>query len=91
MQNICVYCASSSKIDSKYFETARELGAILAKNDLRLIYGGGSVGVMGVLADSVLEDGGKVTGVIPQFMCDAEWQHDGLTELTLLRNCMTYM
>ncbi|MBP1663441.1 MAG: hypothetical protein H6Q19_581 [Bacteroidetes bacterium] len=83
MQNICVYCASSSKIDSKYFETARELGAILAKNDLRLIYGGGSVGVMGVLADSVLEDGGKVTGVIPQFMCDAEWQHDGLTELVI--------
>ena len=83
MQNICVYCASSSKIGSKYFETAKQLGAILAQKGLRLIYGGGSVGVMGVLADSVLGAGGKVTGVIPQFMIDAAWQHDGLTELVI--------
>jgi uncharacterized protein (TIGR00730 family) len=83
MQNICVYCASSSKINSNYFETAKELGTILAKNDLQLIYGGGSVGVMGALADSVLNAGGKVIGVIPQFMCDAKWQHEGLTELVV--------
>jgi len=83
MQNICVYCASSSKIGSKYFDTAVELGKILAQNDIRLIYGGGSVGVMGVLADSVLGAGGKVTGVIPQFMIDAAWQHDELTELVI--------
>ena len=54
MQNICVYCASSSKIDSKYFDAAIQTGKILAQNEIRLIYGGGSVGVMGVLADSVL-------------------------------------
>lgn len=83
MQNICVYCASSSKIDSKYVETARELGSLLAQNDMQLVYGGGSVGLMGVLADSVLEKGGKVTGIIPQFMVEAEWHHDGLTELIL--------
>ena len=76
MQNICVYCASSSKIDSKYFDAAIQTGKILAQNEIRLIYGGGSVGVMGVLADSVLSAGGKVTGVIPQFMIDAAWHHD---------------
>ena len=86
MQNICVYCASSSKIDSIYFETAKKLGTILAQNNLRLVYGGGSVGMMGVLADSVLKAGGEVTGVIPQFMCDAKWQHDGLTELVITDN-----
>ena len=104
MQNICVYCASSSKIDSKYFDAAIQTGKILAQNEIRLIYGGGSVGVMGVLADSVLDGGGKVigvmgvladsvlsaggkvTGVIPQFMIDAAWHHDGLTELIITDN-----
>ena len=86
MQNICVYCASSSKIDSKYFDAAIQTGKILAQNEIRLIYGGGSVGVMGVLADSVLSAGGKVTGVIPQFMIDAAWHHDGLTELIITDN-----
>ncbi len=83
MQNICVYCASSSKIDSKYVLTAKKLGFLLAENGMQLVYGGGSVGMMGVLADSVLENGGKVTGVIPHFMVEAKWQHDGLTELIL--------
>ena len=50
MQNICVYCASSSKIDSKYFDAAIQTGKILAQNEIRLIYGGGSVGVMGVFS-----------------------------------------
>lgn len=83
MKKICVYCASSSKVNSNYVETARELGKILAKNNLELIYGGGSVGLMGVLADSVLENGGRVTGVIPRFMVEVEWQHNGLTNLIL--------
>ena len=83
MQNICVYCASSSKIDSKYVETAKRLGSLLAENNMLLVYGGGSVGLMGILADSVLDKGGKVTGIIPKFMVEAEWQHDGLTKLIL--------
>ncbi|MBP8903276.1 MAG: TIGR00730 family Rossman fold protein [Paludibacteraceae bacterium] len=83
MQNICVYCASSSKIDSKYVETAKRLGSLLAENNMQLVYGGGSVGLMGILADSVLDKGGKVTGIIPKFMVEAEWQHDGLTKLIL--------
>ena len=83
MKKICVYCASSSKVNSNYIETARKLGEILAENNLELIYGGGSVGLMGVLADSVLENGGRVTGVIPRFMVEVEWQHNGLTNLIL--------
>lgn len=83
MQNICVYCASSSKIDSKYVETAKRLGSLLAENNMQLVYGGGSVGLMGILADSVLDKGGKVTGIIPKFMVEAEWQHEGLTKLIL--------
>lgn len=83
IKKVCVYCASSSKVNSQYVETARKLGKILAENDLELVYGGGSVGLMGVLADSVLENGGRVTGVIPLFMVEVEWQHNGLTELVL--------
>lgn len=83
IKKVCVYCASSSKVNSQYVETARKLGKILAENDLELVYGGGSVGLMGVLADSVLENDGRVTGVIPRFMVEVEWQHNGLTELVL--------
>ena len=83
IKKVCVYCASSSKVNSQYVETARKLGKILAENDLELVYGGGSVGLMGVLADSVLETGGRVTGVLPRFMVAVEWQHNGLTELVL--------
>lgn len=81
MQYICVYCASSTKINPVYFEAASKLGALLADNGLQLVYGGGSVGLMGQIANSVLEAGGKVTGVIPGFMCEQEWDHKGLTEL----------
>lgn len=83
MKRVCVYCASSSKINPVYFETAKKLGNIFAENDIELIYGGGSVGLMGALADSVMEFGGKVTGVIPRFMCEVEWQHNEITELII--------
>lgn len=81
MQNVCVYCASSSQADELYFNEARELGRLLASGDMELIYGAGSVGLMGAIADAVLENGGKVTGVIPAFMCEQEWDHKGLTNL----------
>jgi len=83
MQYICVYCASSTKIKSAYFDEAAKLGQVLAENNLQLVYGGGSSGLMGQIADSVLDSGGKVTGVIPQFMCEQEWDHNGLTELII--------
>ena len=86
MQNICVYCASSSQVRPVYFDAAESLGKILAKNNCRLIYGGGHRGLMGKIADTVLADGGQVTGIIPGFMCEVEGNHTGLTELLLVDN-----
>jgi uncharacterized protein (TIGR00730 family) len=83
MQYICVYCASSSQINPIYFDAAEKLGKILSDNNLQLVYGGGSVGLMGQIADTILAAGGRVTGVIPQFMCEQEWDHNGLTELII--------
>lgn len=84
MQTICVYCASSTRVKPSYFEATDRLGKILADADLSIVYGGGSMGLMGRLADSTLEAGGRITGVIPRFMCDVEWNHTGLTELILV-------
>jgi len=81
MQNICVYCASSSQIDDMYFNAAEKLGTEIAAHKIQLVYGGGAVGLMGRIADSVLKNGGDVIGVIPQFMCEQEWDHNGLTQL----------
>lgn len=86
MQNICVYCASSSSIRKSYFDAAEKLGKILAENKKRLIYGGGHRGLMGKIADTVLSFGGEVTGVIPGFMCEVEWNHTGLTELIMVES-----
>ena len=84
MQTICVYCASSSQVKPGYFDATARLGEIFANANLSVVYGGGSMGLMGQLANSTLEAGGKITGVIPRFMCDVEWNHTGLTELILV-------
>jgi uncharacterized protein (TIGR00730 family) len=84
MQTICVYCASSSQVKESYFDAATALGKIIASNNLQLLYGGGHRGLMGKIADTVLENGGKVTGIIPRFMCEVEWNHTGLDELILV-------
>ena len=84
MQTICVYCASSSLVKPGYFDATSQLGKILAQENISIVYGGGSKGLMGMLADSTLAAGGKITGVIPRFMCEVEWNHKGLTELILV-------
>jgi TIGR00730 family protein len=84
MQTICVYCASSTQIKPSYFDATSSLAQILAKANISVVYGGGSNGLMGQLADSVLAEGGKITGVIPRFMCEVEWNHTNLTELILV-------
>lgn len=81
MKKVCVYCASSTKIDAAYFEAAKMLGNILAENELELVYGGGSMGLMGTVADAVMEHGGRVTGVIPRFMCEQNWNHTAVSEM----------
>ncbi len=69
---LCVYCGSSPGTDPAFIEAARAFGKILAENEIRLIYGGGSVGLMGALAHAVLDHGGEVTGVIPEFLTKRE-------------------
>lgn len=81
MKSICVYCGSSIGSSPSLAAAARELGQTLAASNLELIYGGGRVGLMGVLADAVLEAGGRVQGVIPQALADREVAHAGLTQL----------
>ncbi len=84
MQNIgrlCVYCGSSGAVDPQYRAAAGELGARLAANGIELVYGGGRVGLMGLLADAALAAGGIVTGIIPSRLRDLELAHNGATEL----------
>ena len=69
---LCVYCGSSPGTDPIFVEAARTLGRILAENRVRLIYGGGSVGLMGAVADAVLDNGGAATGIIPEFLTRKE-------------------
>ncbi len=72
IKSICVYCASGPGNNPAFVEAAREFGQILAENGIRLVYGGGSVGLMGTLAEAVLDHGGMVTGVIPDFLVNRE-------------------
>jgi uncharacterized protein (TIGR00730 family) len=84
ISKVCVYCASSRQSDNAYFEAANRLGQMLARHSITIIYGGGALGSMGQLAAGALEEGGKVIGVLPRFMNDLEWGHQGLTELRLV-------
>lgn len=81
---ICVYCASSQECDPHYHQVAFQVGALLAEAGCTVVYGGGSAGSMGAVANGALSAGGKVIGIIPRFMADLEWGHPGLTELQLV-------
>ena len=75
-----MYCASSAKIDSAYFEATEALAKSLVANDCQVVFGGGSSGLMGKLADTVLENGGRIRGIMPQFMNEVEWGHKGVSD-----------
>ena len=79
--SVCVYSASSTKIDPVYFDTAYELGTLLGQQHIRLINGAGNMGLMSAVSDAVLAAGGEVTGVKPRFMVEQGWHHTGLTRL----------
>ena len=78
---VCVFASSSSRIDLKYVQAAAELGSLFARSKMKVIYGGGGIGLMGALADAVIENGGSITGVIPSFMNDEGWGHPGLNNM----------
>jgi hypothetical protein len=89
IRSICVYCGSSIRVDDAFKKAAVDFGKILADNKIRLVYGGGKVGLMGLIADSVLEHGGEVVGIIPQHISEREVQHLGLTELHVVNSMHT--
>jgi len=80
MKSVCVYCASSPLIRDVYFEATKKLASYLVKENLEVVFGGGSQGLMGQLADTVIEHGGKITGVMPNFMKAVEWDHKGVKD-----------
>jgi uncharacterized protein (TIGR00730 family) len=84
MKSICVYCGSNFGERVSYLEAAQDLGAEMAERGITLVYGGGNVGLMGTVADSVLAAGGKVIGVIPQALVDKEVAHTGLSDLRVV-------
>lgn len=81
IKTVCVYSASSTKIDAAYVEAARELGSLLGRKRIRVVNGAGNRGLMKAVADAALAEGGEVTGVIPRFMVEQGWHHTGLTRL----------
>lgn len=86
MKRICVYCGSNPGANAAFGAEARALGNELAERGLRLVYGGASVGVMGAVADGVLEAGGHAIGVLPHFFASKEIAHDGLDELIIVNS-----
>lgn len=84
MKNILVYCGASVGFDEIYKNTAIAAGKLLVEKNKTLVYGAGSVGIMGIIADAVLDNGGEVIGVIPSFMEKFEVQHKGLTQIHIV-------
>jgi uncharacterized protein (TIGR00730 family) len=84
MKSICVFCGANPGTDPAYVEAAKQLGGLLADKNIRLVYGGGKVGMMGAVADGCLARVGKVTGVIPKFLVEKEVAHTKLNELLVV-------
>lgn len=85
-KSVCVFCGSSSGRDPAYVEAARVFGALLGREKIRLVYGGGHVGMMGALSDSVMNAGGRVLGIIPEFLVAREHAREGKNDLKVVRD-----
>ena len=86
MKRICVFCGSNNGANPIYLETTEKVGKFLASQNIELVYGGGRVGLMGKVADTVMANGGKVIGVIPESLATKEIAHQGLTELYIVNS-----
>lgn len=80
IKRVCVYCASSDKVDKVYFDATAALATELVRNNIQVVYGGGATGLMGKLADEAISRGGHVIGIMPNFMNDVEWAHKHVPE-----------
>ena len=85
-QRVSVFCASSNKVDKIYFDAARKLGLALAEHGIAANYGGGGVGLMGTLADTMMEAGGSIRGIIPEFMVDQGWNHPLVKDMLIVKD-----
>ena len=83
---VCVFASSSNRIDNRYRQAAAELGSLFARSKMNIIFGGGGIGLMGVLADAVIENGGSITGVIPSFMNDEGWGHPHVNDMIITKD-----
>jgi predicted Rossmann-fold nucleotide-binding protein len=81
MKSICIFCGAGKARNPVYNDRARELGNLIAERNLKLVYGGASVGLMGTVADGVLEKGGEVYGILPDFLFKNEVGHTGIQKL----------
>jgi len=86
MRSICVFCGANFNGDPILKEAVEQLAQVMAMRNMALVFGGGKVGVMGLMADAIIANGGKTIGVIPQFLMDKEVGHTGLTELHIVEN-----
>ena len=86
LRTICVYCGSGPGTDPRFMDSARDFGRLLAENGIRLVYGGGSIGLMGAVAKSVLDHGGSVTGIIPDFLTSRERALENVQEMIVTRD-----
>ena len=86
IKSLCVYCGSARGAAPRYIAAAKELGAAMADRDIRLVYGGARIGMMGELADAVMKNGGEVVGVIPDHLQSSEVGHAGITELKVVES-----
>lgn len=86
MKSICVFCGSNFNGDPQLSQAVEELSELMVQQEISLIYGGGRVGVMGLIADQIMKKGGKAIGVIPEFLMNKEVGHEGLTELIITEN-----
>lgn len=89
IKSICVFCGASDNIDQNYKEAGKKFGKTLAEKNIRLVYGGGDCGMMGAVANSVLDNKGEVTGVFPSFLSQYESEHKNLTEMILVEDMHT--
>jgi uncharacterized protein (TIGR00730 family) len=84
LKTICVFCASSSKVDTAFLEASRELADVCVDNGIHALYGGGAVGLMGAFANRMIERKGQITGIIPHFMRELEWAHADVPEMVFV-------
>ena len=86
VRSLCVYCGSSGRGRDSHHEAAQRLGRLMAEAGVRLVYGGGRIGLMGLIADAVLQGGGEVVGIIPRFLDQVEVGHSGVSRLVVTEN-----